>query len=483
LLEDEMPGADVEQWRATIGRLRGLRAAGILTTAHVRLAAVGLGVTERTVWRRISDSCADDKTRHRGPVPYKLSAADLEAFACFRGNVAAVHRARAAVADGSCSTAGGPVPQFLVEAWDGAGLVSLRTLQEAFARELTPAFRAALTWGEDARRRREVYLRRGAVPRNQVWELDHKQLPILLLPPRGPAGKPWLTSVVDAGTRALAGYAIALYPSAGTVLTALRMALVHDPARGPFGGVPASARVDRGLEFAAAAVTSALGALCVTCDRLGPFLPYKKGKVERIHLTVEQTLLTTLPGYTKGPRDAAGRLYGPLKDDARSREAAAATATGPWRIERFCQRFADWVRWYNAERSHVQLDGRTPLQAWEEDATPVQRIDAEDLRHLLLAGEERTIGKDGIRHHSLAYIAPELHGRGGQKVQVRYMPHDDRFIEVYLDGRHLCTAHPQDQLSPEEAEEYRAHARAEARQLAALRRRAAARARAPSLPR
>ncbi|GAA3606176.1 hypothetical protein GCM10022419_108790 [Nonomuraea rosea] len=39
----------------------------------------------------------------------------------------------------------------------------------------------------------------------------------------------------------------------------------------------------------------------------------------------------------------------------------------------------------------------------------------------------------------------------------RYMPHNDRSIEVYLDGAHLCTAHPADQQGA-----YRVHARAEA---------------------
>jgi putative transposase len=374
------------------------------------------------------------------------------------------------------------VPQFLIEGWAQAEAVSLRTLQEAFGREFTPAARAALAEGEHARRRHEVYLRWPPVPRVHVWELDHKELPVLVLPPKGPARKPWLTSAVDTGSRALVGYAVALYPNAGTVLTALRMAMVHDPGRGPFGAVPAAVRVDRGLEFAASAVTSALNALCVTIDRLDAYQPHQKGTVERIHFTIEQTLLTTLPGYTKGPRDAVGRLYGPVKDDARSRDAAGTASSQPWRIERFCQRFAGWVMWYNTERPYDGLDGRTPLQAWEEDPSALQRIAAGQLRRLLLAGEERIIGKDGIRLHGLAYVAPELQGRRGQKVQVRYMPHDDRLIEVDLGNEHLCTAYPQDQLSPEQAEEFRAHARAEAKRLAAQRRKAAARARAELAP-
>ncbi|MGP4029886.1 Mu transposase C-terminal domain-containing protein [Actinomadura sp. 3N407] len=131
------------------------------------------------------------------------------------------------------------------------------------------------------------------------------------------------------------------------------------------------------------------------------------------------------------------------------------------RIERFAQTFADWAGWYNLERPHAGLGGRTPVQAWGENTAALARISAERLRHLLLAEAERTIGKDSIRFSSLAYVAPELQDRGGQEVAVRYMPHDDRFIEVYLDGAHLCTAHPAERFTPEQTEAFREHSRAE----------------------
>lgn len=159
-----------------------------------------------------------------------------------------------------------------------------------------------------------------------------------------------------------------------------------------------------------------------------------KGKVERVHRTIEQTLLCGLVGFTDGPRDAAGQLYGPISDTPAARAVVETEPGGPMRIEGFAARFADWAGWYNTESPHSGLDGGTPVQAWQADPTPLQRIDGEGLRHLLLAGAERTIGKDGIRWRGLAYLAPQLQGRRGQAVQVRYMPHDDRFLEVYLDG-------------------------------------------------
>jgi putative transposase len=245
-------------------------------------------------------------------------------------------------------------------------------------------------------------------------------------------------------------------------------------------------RVDRGLDFAAEVIRDTLAALVIDCHRLPGYQPHRKGKVERLHLTIEQTLLCGLPGYTDGPRNAAGKLYGPISDTPAARAAAEnavqAGQVGPMRIERFAALFPDWVAWYNTERPHAGLDGRTPLQAWNDDASAVQRVDAERVRHLLMAGVERTVGKQGVLHNGLAYVAPELHGRGGQVVQVRYMPHDDRSVEVYLDGAHLCTAYPQGQLSDEQVTAFWEHAPAEARRLGAARRRAARRARSELVP-
>lgn len=81
---------------------------------------------------------------------------------------------------------------------------------------------------------------------------------------------------------------------------------------------------------------------------------------------------------------------------------------------------------------------------------------------------------------SLAYVAPELYGRGGQRVQIRYMPHDGRSIEVYDGERNLCTAYPTGRLTAAQADAFREHARAEAERLGRERRRASRRPAAPS---
>lgn len=127
--------------RAAIERLQQLRADDALTVAHVRTVAEGLDVTERTVWRWLAPPRAETGT----PAPrphYELSDTDREAFAFYRGNIAAVARARHAVTADDGTTAGAPVPDFLAEGWAKARSVTERTLQRAFTTELTPAERA-----------------------------------------------------------------------------------------------------------------------------------------------------------------------------------------------------------------------------------------------------------------------------------------------------------------------------------------------------
>ena len=402
-----MPWPDPEWRRAAVERIGQLREAGELTTEHVRLAASGLGVRERTVWRWLSLADGQPGAPDRR-VRYQLSEADREAYARYRGNVAAVHRARVAVLASPDApvvvAAGVPVPASLRDGWRGAPPVTERTLQRAFRRELTAAEAAAWAEGEEGQRAAGVYLTRPAGHRNQTWEMDHKQLPILVMPPRGAACCPWLTTVIDDATRVLAGWAIALTPHTGTVLTAVRMALAHDPARGPFGAIPDQVRIDRGLEFAAEAVRDRVRRL-EHRPAADVGVPHRKGKVERVHRTIDQTLLCGLPGFTGGPRDASGRLYGPLDDRFTARLRAAGDPVTPMMIEAFAGLVAQWADWYNTERPHDGLDGRTPRQAWQDDPGPLHRISPDRLRHLLLNSGERIIGKDGIRFNNLAYIA------------------------------------------------------------------------------
>jgi putative transposase len=85
----------------------------------------------------------------------------------------------------------------------------------------------------------------------------------------------------------------------------------------------------------------------------------------------------------------------------------------------------------------------TPLQLWLADGTPLDPIDSERLwLDFLVAKDRCKVSKNGIRWNRTDWIAPELQGKVGRHVEVRYLPHEDSFIEVFIDGDHLCTATP-----------------------------------------
>lgn len=386
-----------------VAELVARRRRGELRPGDMREAAARAGVGERTLWRWIA--VGRPLTRGR-PSSQRLELTPelRDAYLRLGGNVAAVWR--------EAREHGGEAPP-------------LRTLQAAFARELSPAERASARRGEAGRREHGLYLRYEAPYRNAVWQADHKQLHVLVVPPgRRRSRRPWVTLFLDDFTRAIMGWAISLQPSSAEVLAALRDAILIDSGRGPFGGLPGRLRWDHGLEFAAAAVEQAALALVIDVDPATPYAPHEKGKVERLHRTIADGFVAGLPGWTDGPRDQRGRLEAPL--------ALAELVSG----------FDSWVRRYNVERPHRSLGGRTPLERWTTDPTPLRLVAPEDARRLLTARRWARVRRDGIHHGGLAYTAVELAELVGDDVELAFAPHDQRAVEVYWRGAWLCTAHP-----------------------------------------
>jgi putative transposase len=112
----------------------------------------------------------------------------------------------------------------------------------------------------------------------------------------------------------------------------------------------------------------------------------------------------------------------------------------------------EFIDAYNTEHRHSSLGGLTPAEKWAASAAPLEVVEAERLRWMLMADETRVVEKDGIHFEKAIFIAPEVTRIGGRTVEVRYMPHDQRSIEVFTEDGWLCTAYPQDELTHEESE-------------------------------
>lgn len=208
---------------------------------------------------------------------------------------------------------------------------------------------------------------------------------------------------------------------------------------------------------------AAAGALAIEVRALPAYTPHLKGAVERVNESIEQLLLARLPGFLHGSTDQAGRAI--------DRDAPRLS------LEGFVALFADFVQSYNTEHPHEGLGGRTPVQQWESDATPVHTVDPARLRHLMLARSRRLVTKKGVRLAGRTYNCAELCGWVGEWVEVRSMPHHEREVEVFVRGEHLGTARLVDELSVADRKRLLAHRAEDARWLAKQQRAAASKRR------
>lgn len=425
-------------------RLLALRREGKLTTTRVRSAADVLGVRERAVWRWLAaaerDEAAARAPGERAAYPGRFTVTDevRALLGLWKGNVAAVHRALAARA---ARGEGDPPP-------------SIPTLHRAIRRDLTPGQRAGLAGGERAARKHDVFLARPRGWRNYLWETDHMQAPVLV-DVDGRARRPWITWFTDCATNAITGVAVTpVHPSRESVLAALRSAVLREDPYGPFGGLPEKVRVDRGKDFLSRTVTAAFDLLDVTVEDLPAYTPHLKGTVEGLNRAVESMFLAALPGYARQPR--------PGKRASRPKDEVLLS------FEDFTARLLDWTRWWNTEHQPAPLRGRTPLDVWQDDPTPLRDVAAADLWTFTLGDAgTRTLTTRGIRFRKRDYVGPWMTGQSGIQVRIRFMPHHDHRIEVYhaATGRYLGPADLADQATEEQVSAVRRARAARARRL------------------
>ncbi|MFZ3491943.1 transposase [Streptomyces sp. 5.8] len=403
---------------AAVMRLMALDGRGELGSAHVRLTASALDVSERTVWNWVAVARREGRLSARTPARTGVSADVRARLAVWGGNVAAVHRELLAEA---------------TEAGVADSVPSLRALQRAVRQDLSVGERAGLKGGEAARRRYDVYGKRPRTHRNACWEGDHKRVPVRV-DVEGVAVCPWVTWFIDVATKAIVGVAVTPHqPARDAVLAALRTGISRQDPYGPFGGLPGVVRVDRGKEFLCRTVERALGAFAVPVHDLPAYKPYRKGTIEALNDAVEVMFLVSLPGYT--------------------RRARPVGAHRPDRVEHllsypeFVEELLKWVRGWNTSHHPEGLaDGMTPLAAWEADPVPVEDVAEERLAFFALEddGRVRKITTNGILWRRRAYIAPWMAGHVGMRVRLRYLPHYDGRIEVFSAeewGRHLGSAY------------------------------------------
>ncbi len=259
----------------------------------------------------------------------------------------------------------------------------------------------------------ELVHRHRAVRPNATWQADHTQLDILILDADGKEARPWLTTVLDDHSRAIAGYMVMLgAPSALNTSLALRQAIWRkaDPAW-PVCGIPDVLHVDHGSDFTSLHLEQASADLRFRLIYSGVARPQGRGKIERLFRTINTELLPELPGNLRNGKPASPPRLSLAELDA---------AIGAYIVST-----------YNA-RPHRAI-GIAPVEAWRGDGwlprMPETLAELDAL--LVMVAKSRTVHRDGIRFEGLRYFDPTLAAYVGEPVTIRYDPRDMGEIRVF----------------------------------------------------
>lgn len=274
----------------------------------------------------------------------------------------------------------------------------------------------------------ELVHRHRAEQPNATWQADHTELDILILDANGKEARPWLTTVIDDHSRAIAGYMVFFgAPSSLNTSLALRQAIWRktDP-NWPVCGIPDVLYVDHGADFTSIHLDQAAADLRFRLIYSAVARPQGRGKIERLFRTLNTELLPELPGHLQ-----AGKLTSKPRLSLTELDAEIRTFI---------------VSNYNV-RVHGEI-GTAPFKAWCGDGwLPRMPESLEELDMLLLmVAKPRVVHRDGIRFEGLRFFDPTLASYVGESVTIRYDPRDIGEIRVFHRNVFLCRA-----VSPEHA--------------------------------
>lgn len=269
-----------------------------------------------------------------------------------------------------------------------------------------------------------IYRRECSTP-NEIWQCDHTELDIYIVDANGKERKPWITTIIDDYSRAIAGAFISLEaPSSTNTSLALRQAIwrKEDPDW-QVCGIPQILYTDHGSDFMSDHIAQVCVALKIRMLNSAVGRPQGRGKIERFFQTLNECVLIDLPGYSiKGkPASRPSLTFGQLEKA---------------------------VMDFMLKNYHVgphSTTGLPPVKMWSEGFLPHLPESPEVLDLLLLTiHKPRKVQRDGISFQGMRYIAPTLAGFVGEPVTVRYDPRDLAEIRVYHRDGFLCKAICQD---------------------------------------
>jgi putative transposase len=233
--------------------------------------------------------------------------------------------------------------------------------------------------------------------------------------------KPWLTVILDDYSRAVAGYLLSFNaPSALQTALALRQAIWRkEQPTWQICGIPQVLYTDHGSDFTSRHMEQVAADLKIRLVFSTVGKPRGRGKIERFFSTINQMLLSGLPGYAPEGAKVKAVLTLPLLGQA---------------LEDFV------LHEYNV--TPHSATGVAPLARWRAGGFLPQMPDSLEQLDLLLFTVPRTrrVHRDGIRFMGLRYMTTTLAAYVGEDVLLRYDPRDMAEIRVFYRDGFLCRA-------------------------------------------
>lgn len=295
---------------------------------------------------------------------------------------------------------------------------------------MDPAMVVLAQEGQPAFRDRfEIVFRHRTERPNVTWQADHTRLDIMIVDANGSPVRPWLTTVIDDYSRAVAGYLVFLSaPSSLHTSLALRQAIWRKQNQDwPMCGIPDVLYVDHGSDFTSKHLEQVAADLHFQIIFSTVKRPQGRGKVERLFGTLNTELLTELPG-----RLSNGQLSSPPRLSLSELDAA----------------IGEYISGTYHTRKHSEIN-TSPLEAWIGGGWLPRMPDSLEALDLLLVmvAKSRLVRRDGIHFQGLRYMDPLLAEYVGEPVTIRYDPRDITEIRVFHRNKFLCRA-----ISPEHSE-------------------------------
>jgi putative transposase len=269
----------------------------------------------------------------------------------------------------------------------------------------------------------ELIHRREAGRPNAIWQADHCLLDIFLVREDGTTAKPWLTTIIDDYSRAIAGYFLSFDPPS-TLRTALALRQAIWRKENPkwrICGIPEVFYTDNGSDFTSRHMEQVAADLKIRLVFSIPGKPRGRGRIERFFATLTQMCLCELSGYT------------PPGGATRDKPTLSLSE-----LDKVLKTFLLEV-YHHREHSQTKMP---PQERWEAGGfLPQMPASLEQLDLLLLTvAKERKVQPDGIRFQGFRYVDPMLAAFVGESVILRYDPRDMAEVRLFHEGKFLCRA-------------------------------------------